>query len=76
MVQNFSRLAEVFPEETYLLCTSLLFMGEGQPMKITIDSFGDGYQGGMKKTTLKEVAFIKNWINNYPKKCLDLQVAE
>ena len=26
---------------------------------------------GTKKTTPKEVAFIKNWINNYPKKCLD-----
>ena len=26
---------------------------------------------GHKKTTPKEVAFIKNWINNYPKKCLD-----
>ena len=24
---------------------------------------------GTKKTTSKEVAFIKNWINNYPKKC-------
>ncbi|VGM81043.1 Transposase and inactivated derivatives, IS30 family [Streptococcus pneumoniae] len=26
---------------------------------------------GTKKTTPKEVAFIENWINNYPKKCLD-----
>ena len=26
---------------------------------------------GTKKTTSKEVAFIENWINNYPKKCLD-----
>lgn len=25
---------------------------------------------GTKKTTPKEVAFIENWINNYPKKCL------
>ncbi|MDU2991390.1 MAG: IS30 family transposase, partial [Streptococcus mitis] len=24
-----------------------------------------------KKTTPKEVAFIKNWINNYHKKCLN-----
>ncbi|TMR80532.1 IS30 family transposase, partial [Streptococcus pseudopneumoniae] len=24
-----------------------------------------------KKTTPKEVAFIENWINNYPKKCLN-----
>ncbi|MGT2689256.1 IS30 family transposase, partial [Streptococcus pseudopneumoniae] len=23
------------------------------------------------KTTPKEVAFIENWINNYPKKCLN-----
>lgn len=26
---------------------------------------------GTKKTTPKEVAFIENWINNYPKRCLD-----
>ncbi|VRY19824.1 IS1239 transposase [Streptococcus pneumoniae] len=26
---------------------------------------------GTKKMTPKEVAFIKKWINNYPKKCLD-----
>ena len=26
---------------------------------------------GTKKTTSKEVASIENWINNYPKKCLD-----
>ena len=26
---------------------------------------------GTKITTPKEVAFIENWINNYPKKCLD-----
>ncbi|AJD71940.1 transposase-like protein, IS1239 [Streptococcus pneumoniae] len=26
---------------------------------------------GTKKTTPKEVAFIENWINNYPKKCLN-----
>ena len=25
---------------------------------------------GTKKTNPKEVAFIENWINNYPKKCL------
>lgn len=25
---------------------------------------------GTKETTPKEVAFIENWINNYPKKCL------
>ncbi|MGT2761436.1 IS30 family transposase, partial [Streptococcus iniae] len=24
-----------------------------------------------KKTTQREVAFIENWINNYPKKILD-----
>ena len=26
---------------------------------------------GTKKTTEKQVAFIENWINNYPKKCLN-----
>ncbi|ETE00285.1 transposase [Streptococcus pseudopneumoniae 5247] len=26
---------------------------------------------GTKKTTPKEVAFIENWMNNYPKKCLN-----
>ena len=26
---------------------------------------------GTKKTTPKEIAFIENWINNYPKKCLN-----
>ncbi|MGZ7224858.1 IS30 family transposase, partial [Streptococcus pyogenes] len=26
---------------------------------------------GTKKTTLKQVAFIENWINNYPKKILN-----
>ena len=26
---------------------------------------------GIKKTTPKEVSFIKNWINIYPKKCLN-----
>lgn len=26
---------------------------------------------GTKKTTTRMVAFIKNWINNYPKKCLN-----
>ena len=26
---------------------------------------------GTKKTTPKEVTFIENWTNNYPKKCLD-----
>ncbi|TMR78648.1 IS30 family transposase, partial [Streptococcus pseudopneumoniae] len=24
-----------------------------------------------ERTTPKEVAFIENWINNYPKKCLN-----
>ncbi|MGP6389386.1 IS30 family transposase, partial [Streptococcus dysgalactiae subsp. equisimilis] len=26
---------------------------------------------GTKKATQKQVAFIENWINNYPKKILD-----
>lgn len=26
-----------------------------------------------KKSTPKEVAFIENWVNNYPKKCLDYE---
>ena len=29
-----------------------------------------GLPKGTKKTTPKEVTFIENWINNYPKKCL------
>ncbi|MGT2936934.1 transposase, partial [Streptococcus caprae] len=26
---------------------------------------------GTKKTTIRMVPFIENWINNYPKKCLN-----
>ena len=26
---------------------------------------------GTKKTTSREVTIIENWMNNYPKKCLD-----
>ena len=29
---------------------------------------------GTKKTTPKEVAFIENWINNYPKKFMDYKL--
>ena len=42
-------------------------LGKGELMRITTDSFVDG----TKKTTPKEVAFIENWIHNYPKKCLN-----
>ena len=67
---EFSRLAEVFPEEHiyYAHPYSSWERGTNENHNRLIRRW---LPKGTKKTTPKEVAFIENWINNYPKKCLD-----
>ncbi len=67
---EFSRLAEVFPEEHiyYAHPYSTWERGTNENHNRLIRRW---LPKGTKKTTLKEVAFIENWMNNYPKKCLD-----
>ncbi|MGQ7380820.1 IS30 family transposase, partial [Streptococcus suis] len=67
---EFSRLVEVFPEEHiyYAHPYSSWERGSNENHNRLIRRW---LPKGTKKTTPKEVAFIENWINNYPKKCLD-----
>ncbi|HFU4514698.1 TPA: IS30 family transposase, partial [Streptococcus suis] len=67
---EFSRLAEVFPEEHiyYAHPYSSWERGTNENHNRLIRRW---LPKGTKKTTPKEVAFIENWMNNYPKKCLD-----
>ncbi|MFM0773768.1 IS30 family transposase, partial [Streptococcus suis] len=66
---EFSRLVEVFPEEHiyYAHPYSSWERGSNENPNRLIRRW---LPKGTKKTTSKEVAFIENWINNYPKKCL------
>ncbi|HEL1675685.1 TPA: IS30 family transposase [Streptococcus suis] len=67
---EFNRLAEVFPEEHiyYAHPYSSWERGTNENHNRLIRRW---LPKGNKKTTPKEVAFIENWVNNYPKKCLD-----
>ncbi|HFI0456114.1 TPA: IS30 family transposase [Streptococcus suis] len=67
---EFCRLVEVFPEEHiyYAHPYSSWERGSNENHNRLIRRW---LPKGTKKTTPKEVAFIENWINNYPKKCLD-----
>ncbi|HFI2669300.1 TPA: IS30 family transposase, partial [Streptococcus suis] len=66
---EFSRLSEVFPEEHiyYAHPYSSWERGTNENHNRLIRRW---LPKGTRKTTPKEVAFIENWINNYPKKCL------
>ncbi|NJW39700.1 IS30 family transposase [Streptococcus suis] len=66
---EFSRLSEVFPEEYiyYAHPYSSWERGTNENHNRLIRRW---LPKGTTKTTPKEVAFIENWINNYPKKCL------
>ena len=66
---EFSRLSEVFPEEHiyYAHPYSSWERGTNENHNRLIRRW---LPKGTTKTTPKEVAFIENWINNYPKKCL------
>ncbi|HFI0506207.1 TPA: IS30 family transposase [Streptococcus suis] len=67
---EFKRLSEVFSEEHiyYAHAYSSWERGSNENHNRLIRRW---LPKGTKKTTPKEVAFIENWINNYPKKCLD-----
>ncbi|CAG5571361.1 IS1239 transposase [Streptococcus pneumoniae] len=67
---EFKRLSEVFPEEHiyYAHAYSSWERGSNENHNRLIRRW---LPKGTKKTTPKEVAFIENWINNYPKKCLN-----
>ncbi|HEM2793792.1 TPA: IS30 family transposase [Streptococcus suis] len=67
---EFKRLSEVFPEEHiyYAHAYSSWERGSNENHNRLIRRW---LPKGTKKTTPKKVAFIENWINNYPKKCLD-----
>ena len=67
---EFNRLAEVFPKEHiyYAHPYSSWERGTNENHNRLIRRW---LPKGTKKTTPKEVAFIENWINNSPKKCLD-----
>ncbi|MBF0806709.1 MULTISPECIES: IS30 family transposase [unclassified Streptococcus] len=66
---EFNRLSEVFSEEQiyYAHPYSSWERGTNENQNRLIRRW---LPKGTKETTPKEVAFIENWINNYPKKCL------
>lgn len=66
---EFSCLSEVFPEEQlyYAHPYASWERGTNENHNRLIRRW---LPKGTTKTTPKEVAFIENWINNYPKKCL------
>ncbi|MBF0806811.1 MULTISPECIES: IS30 family transposase [unclassified Streptococcus] len=66
---EFNRLSEVFSEEHiyYAHPYSSWERGTNENQNRLIRRW---LPKGTKETTPKEVAFIENWINNYPKKCL------
>ncbi|HFI0084083.1 TPA: IS30 family transposase, partial [Streptococcus suis] len=66
---EFSRLSEVFLEEYiyYAHPYSSWERGTNENHNRLIRRW---LPKGTTKTTPKEIAFIENWINNYPKKCL------
>ena len=71
MEQNSIACLMYFLRNTSIMRTPMP-LGRGELMRITIGSFVDRWlPKGTKKTTPKEVVFIENWINNYPKKCLN-----
>ena len=63
---EFNRLSDVFSKEH--IYYAHLYRGTNKNHNRVIRRW---LPKGTKKTTPKEVAFIENWINNYPKKCLD-----
>lgn len=67
---EFNQLSAVFPEEHiyYAHPYSSWERGTNENHNRLIRRW---LPKGTKETTPKEVAFIENWINNYPKKCLD-----
>lgn len=67
---EFNRLADVFSEEEiyYAHPYASWERGTNENHNRLIRRW---LPKGTKKTTPKEVAFIENWINNYPKKCLN-----
>lgn len=67
---EFKRLSEVFPEE-HIYYAHAYSSWERDSNENHNRLIRRWLPKGTKKTTPKEVAFIENWINNYPKKCLD-----
>ena len=63
---EFNRLSDVFSKEHIYYAYPLRGTNENHNRLIR-----RLLPKGTKKTTPKEVAFIENWINNYPKKCLN-----
>lgn len=67
---EFNRLAEVFPED-HLYYTHPYASWERGTNENHNRLIRRWLSKGTKKTTQKQVAFIENWINHYPKKILN-----